>query len=75
MASMNICKYDLRVRFFNALPKYEHYPQVKEVLQEERLDKKYEDYQQKIYILLIFKGRLYVTNCIDLKRMVLDGIH
>ena len=40
-----------------------------------KLDKKCEGYQLKEDYLLVFKGKLYIPNCVDLKKVVMDEIH
>ena len=40
-----------------------------------KLDKKCEGYQLEEEDLLIYKGKLYIPNCVDLKKVVMDEIH
>lgn len=42
---MSMCKYNLRARVIYAFTKDDKYLQVKEGLQQEKLDRKYEGYQ------------------------------
>jgi hypothetical protein len=36
---------------------------------------KYEGYQLLNDVFLTYKGRLYIPNCDDLKRLIMDGLH
>jgi hypothetical protein len=36
---------------------------------------KYEGYQLMNDVPLTYKGRLYIQNCDDLKRFIMDGLH
>ena len=75
VVAISVRKYDLSTKFLDALVEDEHYLQIREGLQQKQLGKKYEGYQLEEDNLLAFKGRLYVPNCAELKKMVLDGIH
>ena len=51
------------------------YVQVKDKLQQEILEKKYEGYRLEEDGLLTYKGRVYIPNVADLRRIVMDAIH
>lgn len=72
---INVSKSNLRTRALGALANDEHYIQVKEGLQKEKLEKRYGGYQLEGYNLLYLIGKLYIPNCVDLWKMVLDEIH
>ena len=51
------------------------YEQVKDKLQQQSLEKKYEGYKLEEDGLLTYKGRIYIPNVADLRRVVMDKIH
>ena len=51
------------------------YEQVKEKLQQQSLEKKYEGYKLEEDGLLTYKGIIYIPNVVDLRRFVMDEIH
>ena len=51
------------------------YEQVKDKLQQQSLDKRYEGYKLEEDGLLTYKGRIYILNVADLRRVVMDEIH
>ena len=50
------------------------YDQVKDKLQQQSLEKKYEGYKLEEYGLT-YKVRIYIPNVADLRRVVMDEIH
>ena len=49
--------------------------QVKDKLQQQSLEKRYEGYKLEEDGLLAFKGRIYIPNVADLRKVVMDEIH
>ena len=50
------------------------YELVKNKLQQQGLEKRYEGYKLE-YGLLTYKGRIYILDVADLRRVVMDEIH
>ena len=53
----------------------ELYELVKDKLQQQSLEKRYEGYILEEDGLLTYKGRIYIPNVADLRRVVMDEIH
>ena len=51
------------------------YVQLKDKLQQQGLEKRYEGYKLEEDGLLTYKGRIYIPNVADLRRVVMDEIH
>ena len=51
------------------------YEQVKDKLQQQSLEKRYEGYKLEEDGLLTFKGRVYISNVAYLRGVVMDEIH
>ena len=51
------------------------YVQVKDKMQQQSLEKKYEGYKLAEDGLLTYKNRIYIPNVADLRRVVMDEIH
>ena len=75
VASISICWLDFRQHISNHVAEDELYAQVKDKLQQQILEKKYEGYKLEEYGLLTYKNRVYIPNIADLMRMVMDEIH
>ena len=75
MASLSIFQLDLRQQIVNHTVGDELYEQVKDKLQQQHLEKRYEGYKLKEDGILTYKGRIYILNVADLRRVVMDGIH
>ena len=65
----------MRIRVREAQNNDETYLQVKEKLQQRKVDEKWKGYQLGEDDLLVYKGRLYIPDCVYLKKLVMDGIH
>ena len=65
----------MRQQIVNHVARDELYKQVKDKLKQQSLEKKYEGYKLKEDILLTYKGRIYIPNVADLRRVVMDEIH
>ena len=56
----------------NRTTRDELYGQVKDKLQQQSLEKRYEGYKLEEYGLLTYKGRTYIPDVADLRRVVMD---
>ena len=74
VASLSIFQSDLRQHIVNHSAGDELYEQVKDKLQWQSLEKRYEGYKLEEYGLLTYKGRIYIPNVAKL-RVVMDEIH
>ena len=75
VAPLSIYQSYLRQRIVNHIAEYEMYVQVKDKLQQQSLEKRYEGYRLEEDGLLTYKNRVYIPNVADLRRMVMDEIH
>ena len=73
--TLSICKLDLRTRVIESQNNDERYLQVKEKLQQGKLDEICEGYKFREYDVLLYKCRLYIPNCAYLKIVIMDEIH
>ena len=51
------------------------YVQVKDKFQQQSLENRYEGYKLEEEGLLTYKGRIYIPNVAELRRVVMDEIH
>ena len=51
------------------------YEQIKDKFQQQSLEKRYEGYKLEEDGLLTYKGRIYIPNVVELRRVVMDEIH
>ena len=75
VASLSIFQSDLRQQIANHVAGDKLYEQVKDKLQQQILEKKYEGYKLEGDGLLTYKGRIYITDVAYLRRVVMDEIH
>ena len=75
VASISICQTDLRQHIANRVAKDETYAQVKDKLQQQSLEKKYEGYKLEEYGILTYKNIIYIPNVAYLRRVAMDEIH
>ena len=75
VASLSIFQSDLRQQIVNHVVEDELYEQVKDKLQQQILEKKYEGYKLEEDGLLTYKGKNYIPNVAYLRRVVMDEIH
>ena len=75
MASLSIFQSDLRHRIVNHTVEDELYVQIKDKLQQQSLEKKFEGYKLEEDGLLTYKNRIYIPNVAELRRIVMDEIH
>ena len=66
---------DLRQHIVNHTAEDEMYVQIKDKLQQQSLEKKYDGYKLEEGGLLNYKNRIYIPNVADLRRIVMDEIH
>ena len=74
VASLSICQSDLRQQIVNHVARDEVYEKVKDKLQQQSLEKRYEGYKLEEDGLLTYKGRI-IPNVAELRRVVMDEIH
>ena len=75
VASLSIFQSYLREQIISDTAEDELYEQVKGKLQQQNLEKRYEGYKLEEDGLLTYKGRIYIPNVADLRRIVMDKIH
>ena len=75
VASLSIFQPDLRQRIINHIVKDEMYVKIKDKLQLQSLERKYEEYKLAEDELLTYKNKIYIPNVADLRRIVMDEIH
>ena len=75
VASLSTCQPYLRQQIINNISKDEVYVQIKDKLQQQNLERKYEGYQLEGDKLLTYKNRIYIPNVADLRMIVMDEIH
>ena len=63
VASLSICQSDLRQQIVNHVAGDELYEHVKDKLQQQILEKKYEGYKLENDGLIAYKGRIYNFEC------------
>ena len=74
VASLSICQSDLKQQIANHVED-ELYAQVKDKLQQQSLEKKYEGYKLEKDELITYKNKIYISNVTDLRRIGMDEIH
>ena len=75
VASLSIFQLDLRQQIVSHTAKDELYVQVNDKLQNQILENRYEGYKLEEDGLLTYKGRIYISNVANLRRVVMDEIH
>ena len=74
-ASFSNCQSDLRQQIVSHAAGDEMYEQVKDKLQQQSLEKRYEGYKLEVDGLFTYKGRIYIPYVAGLRRFVMDEIH
>jgi hypothetical protein len=74
LAAVSTCEMDVRERVKSAQEIDAFFKTVKLYLEQEPTGMKYEGYQLLNDGLLTYKGRLYIPNCDDLKRFMMDKL-
>ena len=72
---LNTCQPYLRQQIINNISKDEVYVQIKDKLQQQNPENKYEGYKLGEYELLTFKNRIYIPNVAYFRRIVMDEVH
>ena len=75
VASLSIFQSDLRQQIVNHIARDELYEQLKDKSQQQGLEKRYEGYKLEEEGILTYKGKIYIPNVVDLRRVVMDEIH
>ena len=75
VASLSIFQSDLKQQIVSHVAGDELQEQVKDKLQQQSLEKRYEGYKLEEDGLLTYKGRIYILNVVDVRRVVMDEIH
>ena len=75
VASLSIFHSELRQQIVNNVAEDELYEKVKDKLQQQSLEKKYEGYKLEEDGLITYKGRIYIPNVAYFRRVVMDEIH
>ena len=75
VASLSIFQSNLRQHIVSHITEDEMYVQVKDKLQQQSLEKKYERYKLEEDGLLTYKNKIYIPNVSYLRRVVMDDIH
>ena len=75
VASLSIFHSNLRQHIVNHTARDELYEQVKDKLQQQSLENKYEKYKLEEDGLLTYNNGFYISNVAYLRRMVMDEIH
>jgi hypothetical protein len=75
LAVVITCELDVKERFKSAQETNAFFNTVKSYLEKDPIGMKYEDYQMLNDGLLTYKGRLYIPNCDDLNRFIMDELH
>ena len=75
VASLSVCQPDLRQQNVSHTVEDGLYVQVKDKLQQQNFAKRYEGYKLEEDGLLTYKGRIYIPNVAEFRRVVMDEIH
>ena len=75
VASLSIFQSDLRQQIVNHVAGDELYELVKYKLQQQSLEKRYEEYKLEEDGILTYRGIIYIPNVVHLRRVVMDEIH
>ena len=75
VASLSIFHSDLRQQIVNHAAGDKLHELVKDKLQQQNLEKRYEGYKLEGDGILTYKGRIYIPCVADLRRVVMDEIH
>jgi hypothetical protein len=75
LAAVSTCETNIKERVKSAQETDAFFKVVKSYLEQEPMGLKYQGYQLLNDGLLTYKGRLYIPNCDDLKRFIMDELH
>jgi hypothetical protein len=72
--TVSTCEADIKEKVKTAQETYAFFKAVKSYFEQDPTWLKYEGYQFMNYGLLTYKVRLYIPNCDDLKRLIMDEL-
>jgi hypothetical protein len=75
LESLRTYEMNIRERVKSAQETYAFFKTIKSYLEQEPAGLKYEGYQLLNDGMLTYKGRLYIPNCDDLNRFMMDELH
>jgi hypothetical protein len=75
LAVVSTCETNVRERIRNAQETYAFFKTITSYLRQEPTGLRYEGYQMLDEGPLTYKNRLYIPNCDDLKRFIMDELH
>ena len=75
LAAVSTCEMNVKERVRNAQETYTFFHNVTSYLEQEPTRVKYEGYQMIDGGLLTYKNKLYILECDDLKRLIMDELH
>jgi hypothetical protein len=75
LATISTCESNVKERVKSAQETYAFFKTVKSYLEKEPTWLKYEGYQLLNDGLLTYKSKLYISNCDNLKRFIMDELH
>jgi hypothetical protein len=75
MESISTYESDIKERVKSAQERYEFFKNVNEYIEKEPIWLKYKGYQLLDDGLLTYKCQLYIPNCDELKRFIMDELH
>ena len=75
VAYLSTCQPNLRQQIINHIAEDEVYMQIKDKLQQQNLERKYEEYKLEEDELLTYKNIIYILNLAYLRRFVMDEVH
>ena len=75
LEAVSTCEMNVKERVRNAQETNIFFQNVTSYLEKEPIRIKYESYQMIDGGLLTYKNRLYIPDCNDLKRFIMDGLH
>jgi hypothetical protein len=75
LAVVSTCKMNFKERVKSAQETNAFFKTVKSYLEQDPIGLKYEGYQLLNDGLLTYKGRMFIPNCDELKRFIMDELH
>jgi hypothetical protein len=75
IAAINIYKTDLKDKIVATTNLDQHYLKIKEILQQGNFQQKFDSYKLKGDGILMYKGKVYVSNSSELKNEMLKEMH
>jgi len=75
LTTRSVWEPDIQQRIKTLLQEDDLFNKVKERMQEEPREKRYEGYQLRVDSLIFYNDRLYMPNSTDLRRLIMDEFH